>query len=91
VISDPPLTRIERVKNVHFTISFHETLVVSAAKSCRTRAPPNSSGKRSQFYWSELLKPVLRIRIGFNADPDADPDPAFFVNADPDPDLDLGF
>jgi hypothetical protein len=27
---------------------------------------------------------VLRIRIGFNADPDTDPDPAFLVNADPD-------
>ncbi len=26
---------------------------------------------------------MLRIRIGFNADPDTDP--AFFVNADPDP------
>jgi hypothetical protein len=30
---------------------------------------------------------VLRIRIGFNADPD----PAFFVNADPDPYPDPGF
>jgi hypothetical protein len=28
---------------------------------------------------------VLRIRIGFNADPDRDP-AAFFVNPDPDPD-----
>ncbi len=25
----------------------------------------------------------MRIRIGINADPDTDPDPAFFVNADP--------
>ncbi len=25
-------------------------------------------------------KAELRIRIGFNADPDMDPDPAFFVN-----------
>jgi hypothetical protein len=81
----PPLTRIAPVKNVHFTILCRETLVVCAAKSCRTRAPPNSSGKLSQFYWSEVLKPVLRIRIGFNADP------AFFVNADPDPDPDPGF
>ncbi len=32
-----------------------------------------------------------RIRIGFNADPDTDPDPAFFVNADADPDPDPGF
>jgi hypothetical protein len=32
------------------------------------------------------LKPMLWIRTGFNADPDMDPDPAFFVNADPDPD-----
>jgi len=32
-------------------------------------------------------KAVLRNRIGFNADPDTDPDPAFFVNADPDPRL----
>ncbi len=41
-------------------------------------------------------KPVLRIRIGFKADPDqaffvnadpyTDPDPAFFVNVDPDRD-----
>jgi hypothetical protein len=30
---------------------------------------------------------VLRVRIGFNADPD----PAFFISADPDPDPDLGF
>jgi hypothetical protein len=29
---------------------------------------------------------VLRIRIGFNTDPDTDPDPAFFVIADPDTD-----
>jgi hypothetical protein len=28
---------------------------------------------------------VLRICIGFNADLDTDPDPAFLVNADPDP------
>jgi hypothetical protein len=34
---------------------------------------------------------VLRIRIGFNADPDMDPDPAFFVNADLDTDPDPGF
>ncbi len=34
------------------------------------------------------LQPVLRIRIGFNADPETDPDPAFFVNADPDTDTD---
>jgi hypothetical protein len=34
------------------------------------------------------LQPVLRIRIGFNADPETDPDPAFFVNADPDTDPD---
>jgi hypothetical protein len=27
------------------------------------------------------LKPLLRIRIGFNADPD----PAFYLNAHPDP------
>ncbi len=26
--------------------------------------------------------PVLGIRTGFNANPDTDPDPAFFVNAD---------
>jgi hypothetical protein len=31
------------------------------------------------------LGAVLRIHIGFNADPDTDLDPAFFVNADPDP------
>jgi hypothetical protein len=30
---------------------------------------------------------VLRIRIGCNADPDTDQDPAFLVNPDPDPDL----
>jgi hypothetical protein len=36
---------------------------------------------------------VLRIRVGFNADPDpacylnADPDPACYLNADPDPDF----
>ncbi len=35
--------------------------------------------------------PVLRNSIGFNADPDMDLDPAFFVNADTDPDLDPGF
>ncbi len=70
VLSDvPPLTRTPWVKNVHFMVLRHETLVVCAAKSCRTRAPPNSSGKHFQFYWSEVLKPVLRIRIGFNADP----------------------
>ncbi len=36
-----------------------------------------------------IRRAVLRIRIGFNADPD----PAFFVNADPvtDPDPDPGF
>jgi hypothetical protein len=34
---------------------------------------------------------VLRIRIGFNADPDTDPDPAIFVNADPDTDPDPEF
>jgi hypothetical protein len=27
---------------------------------------------------------VLWIRIGFNADPAKDPDPAFYLNADPD-------
>jgi hypothetical protein len=38
-----------------------------------------------------VLLSVLRIRTGFNADPDpafevkADPDPAFEVKADPDP------
>ncbi len=33
---------------------------------------------------------MLRIRIGFNADPDTGTDPAFFVNANPytDPDTD---
>jgi hypothetical protein len=31
---------------------------------------------------NEQRKPVLRILIGFNADPD----PAFYVNADPVPD-----
>ena len=31
-------------------------------------------------------QPVLWIRIGFKADPDTDPDPAFYHNADPDPD-----
>ncbi len=25
------------------------------------------------------------IRIGFNADPTLDPDPAYYLNADPDP------
>jgi hypothetical protein len=34
---------------------------------------------------------VLWIRIGFNADPDTDPDPAFIVNADPESDPDPGF
>jgi hypothetical protein len=34
---------------------------------------------------------VLRIRIGFNADPETNPDPAFFVNTGPDPDPDPGF
>ncbi len=29
---------------------------------------------------------MLWIRIAFNADPDTDPDPAFYLNADPDPD-----
>jgi hypothetical protein len=33
-----------------------------------------------------LKKTVLWIRKGFNADPDTDSDPAFFVHADPDPD-----
>ncbi len=28
---------------------------------------------------------MLRIRTGFNAEPDTDLDPALFVNADPDP------
>ncbi len=27
---------------------------------------------------------VFRIRTGFNADPDTDPNPAYKVNADPD-------
>ncbi len=36
------------------------------------------------FYCSK--KSVLRIRIGFNAEPDTDHDLAFFVNPDPDPD-----
>jgi hypothetical protein len=27
--------------------------------------------------YSSLMKAVLRIRIGFNADPDTDPDPGF--------------
>jgi hypothetical protein len=31
---------------------------------------------------------VLWILIDFNADPDTDLDPAFFVDADPDQDLD---
>jgi hypothetical protein len=34
---------------------------------------------------------MLRIRIGFNADPDTDQDQAFFVNADPDTDPYPGF
>ncbi len=46
--------------------------------------------EKTSFRWSILvllveLSPffaVLRIRIGFNADPD----PAFYLNADPDPD-----
>jgi hypothetical protein len=29
----------------------------------------------------------IQIRIGFNAVPDTDPDPVFFVNADSDTDL----
>jgi hypothetical protein len=35
-----------------------------------------------------FLNAVLRIRIGFNADPVKDRDPAFFVNVDPDTDTD---
>ncbi len=31
------------------------------------------------MFWSQ-------IRIVFNADPDTDADPAFYLNADPDPD-----
>ncbi len=43
---------------------------------------PRPYGRRAPI--NPLLAPVLRIHIGFNADPD----PAFFVNADPDTDPD---
>jgi hypothetical protein len=32
---------------------------------------------------------VFQIRNGFNANPDTDPDRAFFVNADPDPGIQI--
>jgi hypothetical protein len=42
---------------------------------------------RTTVWKGKVEKSVLWIRIGFfNADPDTDPNKAFFVNADPDPD-----
>ncbi len=41
--------------------------------------------------WACCSYPMLRIRFGFNPDPDTDPDQAFFVYADPDTDPDPGF
>ncbi len=35
-------------------------------------------------------KSLVWIRIGFNADPDINPNPAFYLNADPDPNPDSG-
>jgi hypothetical protein len=54
----------------------------------------NNYKKRLKFgtnSGSGVLKAMLSIRTGFNADRDpafnlsADPDPAFYLNADPDP------
>jgi hypothetical protein len=41
-----------------------------------------TKAKKHRSFWS-----LLRIRIGFNADPD----PAYFVNADPDPGFEQKF
>jgi hypothetical protein len=35
-----------------------------------------------------VFNSVLWIRMGFNADPNPDPNPPFYLNADPDPDPD---
>ncbi len=45
------------------------------------------SGKK-QFHKYFVLKTGFRIRIDIYADPDTDPDPAFFLIADPDPEFD---